>query len=100
LEAFAVTGSLIFTVYALEEWIKAGSTYHGDAWMIVFLLGAALLSALIMIIAHMSLLSRQAEERWTGISFAQRVIVAFQLGLVTPGAFAVVVMGLLTALSK
>jgi hypothetical protein len=100
LEAFAVTGSFIFTVYAPEEWIKAGSTYHGDAWMIVFLLGAALLSALIMIIAHMSLLSRQAGERWTGISFAQRVIVAFQLGRVTPGAFAVVVMGLLAALSK
>ena len=32
LEAFGIAGSLIFTVYALEEWLKAGSTCNRDGW--------------------------------------------------------------------
>ncbi len=100
LEVFAITGSLIFTVYALEEWLEVGSTYHGNAWVVVFLLSTAVLSALIMIIAHMSLLSEKLGERWSGISVMQRVVLAFRLGLVSPGAFSVVVIGLLLAFSN
>lgn len=62
LDAVAITGSLIFTVYALEEWLKTGSTYHGDGWVFVFLLGTALLSPLVMIMVHGRLLSGKFRE--------------------------------------
>jgi hypothetical protein len=100
LDAVAITGSLIFTVYALEECLKTGSTYHGDGWVFVFLLGTALLSPLIMIMVHVRLLSGKFRERGSDFSLMKRVVFAFQLGLVSPGAFAVVVTGLLLALSK
>lgn len=100
LEAFAVTGSLIFSVYALEEWLEAGSTYHWDGWMVVFLLSTALLSSLIMIIPHMRLLSKKFGELWQGISLIKRVAFAYELGLVSSAAFALVVTGLMVVLSK
>jgi hypothetical protein len=99
-DAASITGALIFTVYALEEWLDVGSTYHGDGWVFVFLLGSTPLSSLLMLIPHMRLLSRKLGDRWRGISFVKKVALAFQLGLVSPGAFAVVVIGLLVALSK
>ncbi len=100
LDAVAITGSLIFTVYAWEEWIDLGSTYHGDRWMVLFLLGTALLSSLVMIVAHMRLLSKQCGEGRSDISSMKRVFFAFQLGLISPGAFAVAVAGLLLAFPK
>jgi hypothetical protein len=100
LEAFAVTGSLIFTVYALEEWLEAGSTYHGDGWMIVFLVGTALLNSLIMIVPHMRLLTEESCEHRPRTPLMKSIALAYRLGLVSPGAFAVVITGLLVALSK
>jgi hypothetical protein len=99
-EVASITGALIFTVYVLEEWLDVGSTYHGDGWVFVFLFGSTLFSSLLMFIPHMRLLSRKLGERRPGISFIKRFGLALQLGLVSPGAFAVVVIGLLAALSK
>lgn len=99
-DAVSITGSLIFTVYALEEWLEVGSTYHGDGWMVVFLIGSALLSSSIMIVVHMRLLSRTSGERRPTISVVKRVSFAFQLGPVNPGVFAVVCLGLLWAFPK
>jgi hypothetical protein len=100
LEAFAVTGSLIFSVYVLEEWLEAGSTYHRDGWMVVFLLSTALLSSLIMIIPHMRLLSEKCRQLWWIIPLRKRIVLSFQLGLVSPAVFALLVAGLMVILSK
>jgi hypothetical protein len=100
LEAFAVTGSLIFSVYVVEEWLEAGSTYHGDGWMVIFLLSTALLSSLIMIIPHMRLLSEKCRQLWWIIPLRKRIVLSFQLGLVSPAVFALLVAGLMLILSK
>lgn len=98
-DALAITGSLILTVYALEEWLEVGSSYHGNGWVVLFLLGTALLSSLITMTAHILLLSKDFGEHWPAISFLKKLLLAFQLGLVNPGAFAVVAGGLVLVLS-